>query len=235
MYYIQALAWSYLGMLLERKEMFSTSLTGIQDCGFSETDPLNCFGKVIEMAKDILNRLAKTFLLGKQEVAKGICNMALEVLRDPQLSWQVNCTWAQAMEFGLGDTLPKLQLCRGMELKSQETLAIECFKLAIELDDVGSTKCLQCLLETLLVLFGRMTLKTETLMQEVEQWVKEAEGKFPRQRLQQELRAVCCNRTLEGIQVCKALRGRTELVKLLFETVKVDSSKGRKNKRSLSL
>lgn len=34
-------------MLLERKETFSTTLTGMQDCGFSETKHLDCSGKVL--------------------------------------------------------------------------------------------------------------------------------------------------------------------------------------------
>ena len=41
-----ALAWCYLGMLLERKDTFSTTPMGVHDCGFSGTDPLDCFGKV---------------------------------------------------------------------------------------------------------------------------------------------------------------------------------------------
>ncbi|KAM6264762.1 LOW QUALITY PROTEIN: tetratricopeptide repeat protein 22 [Spheniscus humboldti] len=394
-----ALAWCYLGLLLENKERFSTTLTGIPDCGFSETDPLDCFGKAIETVKDnppVLNRLAKIFhFLSKQEMAEGICNMALDVPRDPQLHWQAYCTWAQvsphqgqrsmlgvrsvdrspyrrdlscssslqdnhgasprygamlppylslergtdglaafkdpmitknqiysqgvssglqihmkmypqdlecakmgqgpvpdrrklthaendlervlkvcpclrtnldmgqvsmgtsypswtpcencswwmklpdkAMEFDLADTIPELQLFRGkcLWLKSQETLAIECFRQAIELDDVGSTESLRCLPEPLLLLFGQKKLKTEMLMQEMER-VKKAEEKFPRQHLQQELRAVCCNRTLEVTQLSKAVitRGRMALVKLLFETMKVDSSKGRVNEQPLSL
>ncbi|XP_069417078.1 tetratricopeptide repeat protein 22 isoform X3 [Ovis canadensis] len=40
-----ALAWCYLGMLLERKDTFSTMPMGVHDCGFSGTDPLDCFGK----------------------------------------------------------------------------------------------------------------------------------------------------------------------------------------------
>lgn len=100
------------------------------------------------------------------------------------------------MEFDLGDTIPELQLFRGkcLRLKSQETLAIECFKWAIKLDDAGFTKSLQCLWETLLLLFGQEKLQKETLMQEGEQWVNKVEEKFPRQHLQQELRAVCHNR-----------------------------------------
>uniref|UniRef100_A0A8D1HXJ7 24-dehydrocholesterol reductase n=1 Tax=Sus scrofa TaxID=9823 RepID=A0A8D1HXJ7_PIG len=44
--YHQALAWCYLGMLLERKDTFSTTPMGIHDCGYSGTDPLDCFGKI---------------------------------------------------------------------------------------------------------------------------------------------------------------------------------------------
>ncbi|XP_062961826.1 tetratricopeptide repeat protein 22 [Cynocephalus volans] len=95
----RALAWCYLGMLLERKDTFSTTPMGIHDCGYSGTDPLDCFGKAIEIAKDqpaILNRLAKIFyFLGKQDMAIGTCNMALDVLRDPELNWQAYCTRAK--------------------------------------------------------------------------------------------------------------------------------------------
>ncbi|XP_048207358.1 tetratricopeptide repeat protein 22 isoform X2 [Perognathus longimembris pacificus] len=95
----QALAWCYLGMLLERKDTFSTTPMGVHDYGYSETDPLDCFGKAIEIAKDqppILNRLAKIFhFLGKQDMAIGTCNMALDVLRDPELNWQAYCTRAK--------------------------------------------------------------------------------------------------------------------------------------------
>ncbi|KAI6054957.1 tetratricopeptide repeat protein 22 [Marmota monax] len=95
----RALAWCYLGMLLERKDTFSTTPMGVHDCGYSGTDPLDCFGKAIEIAKDqppILNHLAKIFhFLGKQDMAIGTCNMALDVLRDPELNWQAYCTRAK--------------------------------------------------------------------------------------------------------------------------------------------
>ncbi|XP_013377120.1 PREDICTED: tetratricopeptide repeat protein 22 isoform X2 [Chinchilla lanigera] len=42
----RALAWCYLGMLLERKDTFSTTPMGVHDCGYSGTDPLDCFGKI---------------------------------------------------------------------------------------------------------------------------------------------------------------------------------------------
>ncbi|XP_075802458.1 tetratricopeptide repeat protein 22 [Microtus pennsylvanicus] len=95
----QALAWCYVGMLLERKDTFFTTPMGVHECGYSGTEPLDCFGKAIEIAKDhppILNRLAKIFhFLGKQDMAIGTCNMALDVLRDPQLNWQAYSTRAK--------------------------------------------------------------------------------------------------------------------------------------------
>ncbi|XP_049735314.1 tetratricopeptide repeat protein 22 isoform X3 [Elephas maximus indicus] len=55
--------------------------------------------QAIEIAKDhpsILNRLAKIFhFLGKQDMAIGTCNMALDVLQDPELNWQAYCTRAK--------------------------------------------------------------------------------------------------------------------------------------------
>lgn len=48
---------------------------------------------------------------------------------------------------------------------------------------------------------------------------------------------VCHHCTLEVIQLSEAAiaMGRMALVRLMFETTKVDSSKGRMNERSLSL
>ncbi|XP_075395997.1 tetratricopeptide repeat protein 22 [Tenrec ecaudatus] len=95
----RALAWCYLGILLERKDTFSTTPLGVHDCGFSGTDPLDCFGKAIEIARGqppVLNRLAKIFhFLGKQDMATGTCNMALDVLPDPEHNWQAYCTRAK--------------------------------------------------------------------------------------------------------------------------------------------
>ncbi|XP_018116416.1 tetratricopeptide repeat protein 22 [Xenopus laevis] len=42
----KALAWCYLGVMLERQNTFATTPMGIHDCGYSGTDPLGCFGKV---------------------------------------------------------------------------------------------------------------------------------------------------------------------------------------------
>ncbi|XP_017201756.1 tetratricopeptide repeat protein 22 isoform X2 [Oryctolagus cuniculus] len=147
----RALAWCYLGMLLERKDTFSTTPMGVHDCGYSGTEPLDCFSKAIEIAKDrppILNRLAKIFhFLGKPDMAIGTCNMALDVLGDPELNWQAYCTrakvyyymgvdavqellavdeaalnqalvfLAKAGESELGASLPELQLLRGKCLR----------------------------------------------------------------------------------------------------------------------
>lgn len=160
--------------------------------------------------------------------------MSMDVVQQPFLANDTPIS--SLMAFDLGDTVPELQLFRGKRLwlKSQETLA--CFKQATELDDAGSTESLRCLLEPLLMLFGQKKLKTETLVQEVEERVTKAEEEPPRQRLQQELKAVCHNRTLEVTQLSEATtaRGRMALVKM-FETTKVDPAKGRTTERSPSL
>ncbi|XP_029474067.1 tetratricopeptide repeat protein 22 [Rhinatrema bivittatum] len=321
----KALSWCYVGMLLERKDTFSTTPMGIHDCGYSGTDPLVCFGTAIDIAKDdplILNRLAKIFhFLGKQEMAIGTCNMALDILKDPELNWQAYCTrakiyikmyirdlerakmglgglpdrkhlisaksdleyilnvcpclktyldmgqvsyyigvdamqelflvdegaindalvfFAKAMEFDLGDTLPEIQLLRGkcLRIKSEEQNAIECFKRAIELDNVGSsyTESFRCLMETLLMLFNQKRMMAETMIQEVELWVKKAEGKYSTERVQQELQLVCRNHTTEIVELSKAMiaAGKMDLVKLLLETMKTESKKPTLSERAAS-
>ncbi|XP_053702661.1 tetratricopeptide repeat protein 22 [Synchiropus splendidus] len=95
----RALSWCYIGIMLERKDEFTTVPMSVHDCGYSATDPLTCFGTAIKLASDdafILNLLARMFfLLGKHEMATGICNMALSVLPDPELNWQAYCTHAK--------------------------------------------------------------------------------------------------------------------------------------------
>uniref|UniRef100_A0A1A8FBM5 Tetratricopeptide repeat domain 22 n=2 Tax=Nothobranchius korthausae TaxID=1143690 RepID=A0A1A8FBM5_9TELE len=94
-----ALAWCYVGIMLERKDEFSSVPMSIHDCGFSASDPLSCYGTAINLASDdafVLNLLAQLFsLTGKHEMATGICNMALSVLPDPELNWQAYCTRAK--------------------------------------------------------------------------------------------------------------------------------------------
>ncbi|XP_034737010.1 tetratricopeptide repeat protein 22 [Etheostoma cragini] len=95
----KALAWCYVGIMLERKEEFTTVPMSVHDCGYSASDPLSCYGTAINLASDdtfTLNLLAKVFfLMGKHEMATGICNMALNVLPDPELNWQAYCTRAK--------------------------------------------------------------------------------------------------------------------------------------------
>ncbi|XP_061593229.1 tetratricopeptide repeat protein 22 [Cololabis saira] len=95
----KALAWCYIGIMLERQSEFPSVPMSVHDCGFSASDPLSCYGTAINIANDdafILNLLAKVFyLLGKHDMATGICNMALNVLPDPELNWQAYCTRAK--------------------------------------------------------------------------------------------------------------------------------------------
>lgn len=55
--------------------------------------------KAIKIARDnptVLNRLAKIFhFLGKHEMAMAVCNVALDVLPDPELNWQAYCMRAK--------------------------------------------------------------------------------------------------------------------------------------------
>ncbi|CAK8676229.1 tetratricopeptide repeat protein 22-like isoform X2 [Clavelina lepadiformis] len=81
--YYKALAWAYLGILIERQSGFETTPMAIHDCGFTGTDPLDYYSKSIKLAEKqlvTLNRLAKIFLLmGKHELAIGTINMSLEI------------------------------------------------------------------------------------------------------------------------------------------------------------
>ncbi|KAI3368570.1 hypothetical protein L3Q82_025577, partial [Scortum barcoo] len=95
----KALAWCYVGIMLERKEEFTTVPMSVHDCGYSASEPLSCYGTAINLASDdafTLNLLAKVFLLlGKHEMGTGTCNMALNVLPDPEINWQAYCTRAK--------------------------------------------------------------------------------------------------------------------------------------------
>ncbi|XP_043941434.1 tetratricopeptide repeat protein 22 [Protopterus annectens] len=322
----RALAWCYVGMMLERSDSFTTTPMAVHDCGFSATEPLDCYGKAIDAAKDdplILNRLAKIFhFLGKQDMAIGVCNMALDNLPDPELNWQAYSTrakinmkmyirdlerakmqlvgmpdrkhltnakedmecilhacpclktyldigqvyyymgvdameelllvdesalntalvhFATAMEYDLGDMLPEIHLLRGkcLRVKGEEPNAAECFKKSIELDDVGSshTESFRCLIETLLALFNQRKADAETVIQEVELWVKKAEEKYNKDRVRQELKMVCRNHTADITELSKAMikSGRVELVKLLFDMMQTDFSKKLAAGRTASL
>lgn len=147
---------------------------------------------------------------------------------------------AKAMEFDLGNVLPEIQLLRGkcLRLKTEVLNAVECFKQAVELDGVGSvcTESFRCLMEMLLTLFSQKKINTEMLVKEVEFWVKKAEEKYPKQCVQQELRMVCRHHTAEVLELSKAMvgRGKTELVKLLLETMKGNFKKNKRTERSFS-
>ncbi|XP_063058087.1 tetratricopeptide repeat protein 22 [Engraulis encrasicolus] len=96
---LKALAWCNVGVLLERKDEFSTVPMAVHDCGYTDSEPLSCYGLAIKFATDdalILNQLANIFLqLGKHDMATGISNMALNVLPDPELNWQAYCNRAK--------------------------------------------------------------------------------------------------------------------------------------------
>ncbi|XP_043556069.1 tetratricopeptide repeat protein 22 isoform X1 [Chiloscyllium plagiosum] len=309
----KALAWCYLGMMLERMDIFPDTPMAVHDCGFSGADPLDCYGQAIEMAKTdpfILNRLAKVFhFLGKQDMATGICNMALNILPDPGTNWQAYSTrakinmkiytqglervkmghsgvpdrqlltkakadldlilsvcpclktyldmgqvcyymgvdavqelqlvdenalnnalvfFAKAMELDMGDTLPEIQLLRGkcLQVKGEEHNAVECFKQAIELDDVGSqySETFRCLIESLLSLFIQEKSSEEMVIREVEIWVEKAEAKYQMERVRQELRLICRNHMPKILKLSRAMiiAGKLRIVKLLLETMNPD-------------
>lgn len=48
--YSLALAWCYVGLMLERTEEFSTVPMSVHDCGFSGSDPLTCYGSVLNVS-----------------------------------------------------------------------------------------------------------------------------------------------------------------------------------------
>ncbi|KAG9471816.1 tetratricopeptide repeat protein 22 [Eleutherodactylus coqui] len=321
----KALSWCYIGMMLDKQFTFSTTPMGIHDYGFSGTDPLDCFSKAIEIGKGdplILNRLAKIFhFLGKQEMATGICNMALSALQDPKLNWQAYCTrsqiyfWmyvrdleraklglgglpdrtlltnaksdlesvidvypclktylemgqvcyymgvdavqelmlidedsvnhalvciAKATEYDLGNTLPELQLLKGkcLQVKGEEQNASECFKKAIELEskDSPATETFRHLMEVLLSLYSQSKIDAETLIQEVEFWVKEAQTKYEVESVSHELQTVCRNNTAEIVSLCKAMiaAGKMDLVRLLFQSINGKKPRPKMSFRSAS-
>uniref|UniRef100_A0A3P8Z5Z6 Tetratricopeptide repeat domain 22 n=1 Tax=Esox lucius TaxID=8010 RepID=A0A3P8Z5Z6_ESOLU len=44
--YHKALAWCYIGIMLERKEEFPTVPMSVHDCGYSDSEPLGCYGTI---------------------------------------------------------------------------------------------------------------------------------------------------------------------------------------------
>ncbi|XP_034439836.1 tetratricopeptide repeat protein 22 [Hippoglossus hippoglossus] len=162
----KALAWCYIGILLERKDDFTTVPMSIHDCGYSASDPLSCYGTAINMASDdafILNLLAKVFfLLGKHEMATGISNMALNVLPDPELNWQAYCTRAKInMMFYIRDLekakrgqggIPDRQLLTDARKDLDKVLSVRpCLRTHLEMAQVYYYMGVDALQESLLV------------------------------------------------------------------------------------
>lgn len=58
-----ALAWCYIGVLLERKDEFDTVPMSIHDCGFSATDPLSCYGTVSQCKQAETHSADQIFLV----------------------------------------------------------------------------------------------------------------------------------------------------------------------------
>ncbi|GCB75129.1 hypothetical protein scyTo_0020886, partial [Scyliorhinus torazame] len=133
--------------------------------------------------------------------------------------------FAKAMEYELGDTLPEIQLLRGkcLQAKGEENNAVECFKQAIELDDVGSqfSETFRCLIESLLSLFIQGKSSEEMVINEVEIWVEKAESKYRIERVMQELRSICRNHMPKILKLSRAMivAGKLQIVKLLLETM----------------
>nr|XP_021327451.1 tetratricopeptide repeat protein 22 isoform X1 [Danio rerio] len=164
--HLKALAWCYIGLMLERTEEFSTVPMSVHDCGYSGSDPLTCYGSAIKLATDdalILNRLANVFFLsGKLEMATGICNMALSVLPDAELNWQAYCTRAKLSvtnyakdldkaKCGLG-SIPDRQILKAARADLERVQAVRpCLRTHLEMGQVYYYMGVDALQESLLV------------------------------------------------------------------------------------
>ncbi|XP_028856916.1 tetratricopeptide repeat protein 22-like [Denticeps clupeoides] len=164
--HLKALAWCYVGLMLERKEEFSTVPMAIHDCGFSGSEPLACYALAIDLATDnafVLNQLAKVFYqLGKHDMVMGICNMALTVLPDAELNWQAYCTRAKINvttymrdleNAKLGHTsIPDRQNLREARADLERVLSVRpCLRTHLEMAQVHYYMGVDALQESLLV------------------------------------------------------------------------------------
>ncbi|KAM6939425.1 tetratricopeptide repeat protein 22 [Lycodopsis pacificus] len=162
----KALTWCYVGIMLERKEEFTTVPMSIHDCGYSATDPLSCYGTAINLASDdalTLNLLAKIFfLLGKHEMATGMCNMALNVLPDPELNWQAYCTRAkinmmlyvrdlEKVKLGQGEIPDRQKLTEARKDLDKVLTVRQCLRTHLEMAQVYYYMGVDALQESLLV------------------------------------------------------------------------------------
>ncbi|KAL6458156.1 hypothetical protein MHYP_G00333860 [Metynnis hypsauchen] len=164
--HLKALAWCYIGLMLERQEEFSTVPMAIHDCGLSGSDPLSCYGSGIKLATDdafTLNQLASVFFQsGKHEMATGICNMALNVLPDAELNWQAYCTRAKLKvtayvkaldraKQGL-DGIPDRQDLRDARADLERVLSVRpCLRTHLEMGQVYYYMGVDALQESLMV------------------------------------------------------------------------------------
>lgn len=162
----KALAWCYVGIMLERKDEFSSVPMSIHDCGFSASDPLICYGTAMDLARDdafILNLLAKIiFLVGKHDMATGICNMALDVLPDPELNWQAYCTRAkinvilyvnelEKVKLGIGGVPDRQKLAEARKDLDKVLTVRPCLRTHLEMAQVYYYMGVDALQESLLV------------------------------------------------------------------------------------
>ncbi|XP_039504340.1 tetratricopeptide repeat protein 22 [Pimephales promelas] len=164
--HLKAMAWCYVGLMLERTEEFSTVPMSVHDCGFSGSDPLTCYGSAIKLATEdafTLNRLTDVFFLsGKLEMALGICNMALSVLPDAELNWQAYCTRAKLSvttyakdldkaKCGQGG-IPDRQILKEARADLERVLAVRpCLRTHLEMGQVYYYMGVDALQESLLV------------------------------------------------------------------------------------
>lgn len=162
----KALAWCYVGIMLERKDEFSSVPMSIHDCGFSASDPLICYGTAMDLARDdafILNLLAKIiFLVGKHDMATGICNMALDVLPDPELNWQAYCTRAkinvilyvnelEKVKLGIGGVPDRQKLAEARKDLDKVLTVRPCLRTHLEMAQVYYYMGVDALQESLMV------------------------------------------------------------------------------------
>ncbi|XP_055497561.1 tetratricopeptide repeat protein 22 isoform X3 [Leucoraja erinacea] len=257
----QALAWCYLGMMLERKDSFPSTPMAIHDCGFSGTDPLDCYGQVyVKQYMQDLERVKRSQggVPDRRLLTEAKADLDLILLAWPCLKTYLDmgqvCYYmgvdavqelqpvdenalnsalvffAKAMEYDPGDTLPEIQVLRGkcLQVKGEERNAAECFKQAIELDDVGSqySESFHRLMESLLSLFIQGKSSEETIILEVEEWIEKAVTKYQLERIKQELRNICLNHMPKILQLSRAMikAGKLQLVNLLLEIMSPDTS-----------
>ncbi|GAA6093697.1 tetratricopeptide repeat protein 22 [Tachysurus ichikawai] len=164
--HLKALAWCYIGLMLERKDEFSTVPMAVHDCGLSGSEPLSCYGSGLKLATDdafTLNQLASVFFWsGKHEMSMGICNMALNVLPDAELNWKAYCTraklkltnYAKALDqtkLGLSG-IPDRQELREARADLEKVLSVQpCLRTHLDMGQVYYYMGVDAVKETIMV------------------------------------------------------------------------------------